>query len=233
MSDKRFNNKNLKNAIDKSGMTREQIAEKAGCDTSSITKYYNGDRYPKTDIIIKLAEIFNCSTDYLLGVSDVFTSLVTDDDKAMRISCDYTGLNEETIEFFSFYHLKCKDKNFMQEFIEFIEFFILAVKDDYSFTIDISDLIKCTNTYKNTLVNIIEKVDFTNDILDSPIPLELEDISLIKNIKKEINASKYTLSEYFKSVIDDFIRSKVTNTDIDNLANLEHKFYKGTLFEDI
>lgn len=67
MSDKRFNNKNLKDAIDKSGMTREQIAESVGCDTSSITKYYNGDRYPKTDIIIRLAELFNCSTDYLLG----------------------------------------------------------------------------------------------------------------------------------------------------------------------
>ena len=97
MSDKRFNNENLKKAIDKSGMTREQIAVKVGCDTSSITKYYNGDRYPKTDIIIKLAELFNISTDYLLGITKIETALKTDDNTALRISCDYTGLNEDAI----------------------------------------------------------------------------------------------------------------------------------------
>lgn len=97
MSDKRFNNENLKNAIDKSGMTREQIAAKVGCDTSSITKYYNGDRYPKTDIIIKLAELFNISTDYLLGVTKIETALKTDDNTALRISCDYTGLDEKIL----------------------------------------------------------------------------------------------------------------------------------------
>lgn len=93
MSDKRFNNKNLKDAINKSGMTREQIAESVGCDTSSITKYYNGDRYPKTDIIIKLAELFNCSTDYLLGVSNIATA-----DKDIQFICEYTGLSEQSIK---------------------------------------------------------------------------------------------------------------------------------------
>ena len=93
MSDKRFNNNNLKAAIANSGMTREQIAEKVGCDTSSITKYCNGDRYPKTDIIIKLAELFNCSTDYLLGVTEAFTP-----DNKLKFVCDYTGLSEQSIK---------------------------------------------------------------------------------------------------------------------------------------
>lgn len=93
MSDKRFNNKNLKQAIDNSRMTREQIADKVQCDASSITKYYNGDRYPKTDVIIKLAKLFNVSTDYLLGITDVATT-----DKDMRFICDYTGLDEKTVK---------------------------------------------------------------------------------------------------------------------------------------
>lgn len=92
MSDKKFNNRNLREAIDKSRMTREQIADKVQCDTSSITKYYNGDRYPKTDVIIKLAKLFNVSTDYLLGVTDVATT-----DKDLRFVCDYTGLKEKTV----------------------------------------------------------------------------------------------------------------------------------------
>lgn len=93
MSDKRFNNKNLKQAIDNSRMTREQIADKVQCDTSSITKYYTGDRYPKTDVIIKLAELFNVSTDYLLGITRTATT-----DKNMQFICDYTGLDEKAVK---------------------------------------------------------------------------------------------------------------------------------------
>lgn len=93
MNDKCFNNANLRKAIELSGMTREEIAKNVGCDTSSITKYYNGDRYPKTDIIIKLSKLFNCSTDYLLGVSSVATS-----DKDIQYICEYTGLDEKAVE---------------------------------------------------------------------------------------------------------------------------------------
>lgn len=93
MSDKRFNNKNLKQAIDNSRMTREQIADKVQCDTSTITKYYNGDRCPKADVIIKLAKLFNVSTDYLLGITRTATT-----DKDMRFICDYTGLDEKTVK---------------------------------------------------------------------------------------------------------------------------------------
>ena len=92
MSDKKFNNRNLREAIDNSRMTREQIADKVQCDTSSITKYYNGDRYPKTDVIIKLAKLFNVSTDYLLGVTDVATN-----DKDLQFICDYIGLSAENV----------------------------------------------------------------------------------------------------------------------------------------
>lgn len=93
MSEKQqFDNRNLKAVIDGSRKTREEIAQEVGCDTSSITKYYNGSRYPKTDTIIKLAKLFNCSTDYLLGVSDVATT-----DKDVQFICEFTGLNEETV----------------------------------------------------------------------------------------------------------------------------------------
>lgn len=103
MSDKKFNNRNLREAIDNSRMTREQIADIVQCDTSSITKYYNGDRYPKTDVIIKLAKLFNVSTDYLLGVTDVATT-----DKDLQYICDYTGLDEKTVKILNI--LKGNDK---------------------------------------------------------------------------------------------------------------------------
>lgn len=120
MSEKQqFDNRNLKAIIDSSRKTREEIAQEIGCDTSSITKYYNGSRYPKTDTIIKLAKLFNCSTDYLLGVSDVATT-----DKDVQFICEFTGLNEETV-----YHLNIlseskyyndKTYDFYEKYIDFI-----------------------------------------------------------------------------------------------------------------
>lgn len=66
----------LKDCIDRSGMTREQIGKKLECDTSTITKYYTGDRKPSCDIIIKFSKLFNVSADYLLGLSDYKSSSI-------------------------------------------------------------------------------------------------------------------------------------------------------------
>lgn len=71
---------------------RQVIADKLGCDVSLITKHYNGDRNVSLDYVVKYADYFKVSTDYLLGVSDVATN-----DKDLQYICDYTGLNEKSI----------------------------------------------------------------------------------------------------------------------------------------
>lgn len=76
---------------------RAEIAKATDCDTSTITKYYNGQRQLSVDSVIKFAKYFNVSSDYLLGLTDAQAELNTDNDKAMRICCDYIGLNENTI----------------------------------------------------------------------------------------------------------------------------------------
>lgn len=235
MSDKKTNIiilDRLRKTLERIGNTNEEIAKVLECDHSTVNKWYNGNLTPSFEKIVKICKQANVSIDYLCGLRNE----ATNNEKISDI-CDYTGLSKETIEFFSFYHLRCKDKNFMKEFIDFIEFFISTVEEEYSFAIDISDLIRNTNNYKECLANVVEKFDLTKEItgdsIVSPVPIELEDIILIKNAQKDINASKYTLSEYFKSVIDDFILSKVKNTDNYDLAILEHKFYKSVYSEDI
>ncbi len=91
MSDKNtFNIQNLKSLIDKH--TREEIAKGIGCDTSLVTKHYNGDRNITLDYAIKYADFFGVSIDYICGRTENFT---TDDE--LRFVCDYTGLNEKII----------------------------------------------------------------------------------------------------------------------------------------
>lgn len=52
-------------------LTQEELAVKLGLNNkSSISQYESGDAIPSDDIKILMANIFNCSIDYLLGKSD-------------------------------------------------------------------------------------------------------------------------------------------------------------------
>lgn len=81
----------LKKLIDTT--TREEIAQALNCDTSLITKHYNGDRNITLDYAVKYAKHFNISLDYLVGITDTPTL-----DKDIRFICDYTGLSDKAVE---------------------------------------------------------------------------------------------------------------------------------------
>ena len=49
-------------------MSQKQLAERIGIAKSVISFYESGDRFPSYDVLIKIAAIFNTSTDYLLDV---------------------------------------------------------------------------------------------------------------------------------------------------------------------
>ena len=50
------------------GLSQLQVAEKLYVTRSAYANYEQGTRRPGADIIEKLAELFNVSPDYLLGV---------------------------------------------------------------------------------------------------------------------------------------------------------------------
>lgn len=202
MSDKRFNNNNLKSAIIKSGMTREQIAEKVGCDTSSITKYCNGDRYPKTDIIIKLAELFNCSTDYLLGVSDAKT-----DDKNLQFVCDYIGLRVSTIA--RLRYIKEHKKPICSSDMYSFQYYLENLTDNEYEQLQKGEL-NCDKVYQD--IRLSEFFDDVIDYLVNNIELILNTIELSNNSelighktighnRTEINANLYELTTKYINVL--------------------------------
>ena len=63
-------------------LRQEQVARLVGVNTNAISTYENDARQPSYDILIRLANLYRVSTDYLLGVSD-------------HRSCDLSDLNEE------------------------------------------------------------------------------------------------------------------------------------------
>ena len=54
-------------------MTLEELANEIGTTKSTISRYENGMRQPKQDILEAIADFFNVSTDYLLGRTNTKT----------------------------------------------------------------------------------------------------------------------------------------------------------------
>jgi len=56
----------IKELRDGRGWTQNELAEKLGTDGRMISHYEKGKNIPSADILIKMAELFNVSIDYLL-----------------------------------------------------------------------------------------------------------------------------------------------------------------------
>ncbi len=50
-------------------LTQEQVAIRLGITKAMISAYELGTRYPSLEMLVKLAQSYNVSTDYLLGLN--------------------------------------------------------------------------------------------------------------------------------------------------------------------
>ncbi len=74
----------LKELRTQAGLTQLQLAQRLGITKSVISFYELSERAPSPDVLIRLAQIFHVSTDYLLGL-----------DK--KETLDVTGLSKDDI----------------------------------------------------------------------------------------------------------------------------------------
>ncbi len=59
--------KKIVNLLDKQNMTQKELAEKVGVSEITISRYINGSREPKSNILCDIASTLGVSMDYLLG----------------------------------------------------------------------------------------------------------------------------------------------------------------------
>ncbi len=52
---------------EEAGLSMQQLAKKIGVSDAAVCKWENGSSEPKASYILKLAEYFDCSTDYIVG----------------------------------------------------------------------------------------------------------------------------------------------------------------------
>lgn len=60
----------LKEARKRAGYTMKELAALLGITEGAVSNYENGKRQPDLMMLLKIADVFNCSTDYLLGRTD-------------------------------------------------------------------------------------------------------------------------------------------------------------------
>lgn len=51
-------------------LTQKQVADRISLDTSTISGYENNIKTPSLEVLIKLALLYNVSSDYLLGIDN-------------------------------------------------------------------------------------------------------------------------------------------------------------------
>lgn len=73
------------------GFTQEQVKDLIKCDLKSYRDWEKNKRYPSSDYLVRLSQLFGVSTDYLLGISD-YTNI---GNKEMS---ETTGLSEYAID---------------------------------------------------------------------------------------------------------------------------------------
>ena len=67
--------KRLRSALLNSSLTQQQVADMLGVTVNSYQKYEQAMRSPSLETLVKLSDIFNVPTDWILGRDDFLKSL--------------------------------------------------------------------------------------------------------------------------------------------------------------
>ena len=108
----------LVSLMEENNMKQNVVAEKIGVSEVTISRYISGKRTPRLDIIIKIANLFNVSTDFLLGISSNPNQLTS----SGNLNTDISEIAHKL------YSLK-SDEHLSQKQIEFIKNMIITNKD--------------------------------------------------------------------------------------------------------
>ncbi len=83
----------LRELIKDNNTTQEELTAVLNVKTrQSVTGYIDGSTLPTIDKVVALADYFNVSADYLLGLTDTQTT-----NKDLKFVCEYTGLSEQSV----------------------------------------------------------------------------------------------------------------------------------------
>ena len=73
--------------------TLDELADEFGAARQTVAHWFSGASTPNIEVLVKMAQFYNVSADYLLGLSDTVSV-----DVNVKAAMEYTGLSEEAVE---------------------------------------------------------------------------------------------------------------------------------------
>lgn len=115
MNNKKFKMENLRKLREQKKLTQLRLSIDVGVSQELISQYEIGTSKPNVDNLIKLANYFNCSTDYLLGRTNNFNPISNFENREIEhydIIEKYDSLSSQNKKHFNSYleHL-CTSRN--------------------------------------------------------------------------------------------------------------------------
>lgn len=102
---------NLKKLREDKHLSQVQLAVNLGVSQELISRYEIGSSFPQPQMLIKLANFFNCSVDYLLGLTDIQVPVN---------SFNSASTLEATTLYNKYKSLSDEDKKYFERFLEFL-----------------------------------------------------------------------------------------------------------------
>lgn len=69
---------NIEKAMLDSGLSVKEVAAKIGVSSSAVSQWAKGTKKPKHNNLLQLAEVFNCSVGYLMGINEIDPAIQTE-----------------------------------------------------------------------------------------------------------------------------------------------------------
>ncbi|MBP5307757.1 MAG: helix-turn-helix transcriptional regulator [Clostridia bacterium] len=65
----------IKELREEKNLSQKEVADAIKTNQSTVARWENGEHFPSGEFVIKLADLFQCTADYLLGREDDFGNI--------------------------------------------------------------------------------------------------------------------------------------------------------------
>lgn len=156
------------------GETQQEIADRSEISRQAAGRIINGQNNPDIDTLLKIAQAYNVSADYLLGLSDVKSS-----DTTVKDICAVLKIDEDTLATLA-YIVKMRSTTFA-EFVK--EGHLFAILNDIA-------------TLQSTSEDMLEIGKSASNILDAN--------SFYNFDSERLNAIRYQAFSHFERMMDKY-----------------------------
>ena len=208
----------LRDLIEEHDITKQKLSEEIGVSRQAISQYCDGSTIPNADKLLKIAEFFNVSTDYLLGSTEAQTT-----DTDIKFMCEYTGIKDTSIN----------NLHYLKEGKRSSEFF-LGDKIPYDYSFDFLDflfggteyyngfsLLSKISEYKNMLISQTENLLKETDTYSNLSKEHIETLNFFsesdkeryfkREVEKNIAFCNFEAVKMFEKVISDYLSNEIIN----------------------